>query len=217
MVEIKSLKSKKKRTESSRRWLLRQLNDPFVQKAVKDGYRSRAAYKLMEIQEKYKFLKTGSVVVDLGCTPGGWLQISKKFVGGTGKIIGLDINFMEPIPGVDFIQADFLLDEGLMKLQETLEGRKCDVVLSDMAAPSCGMPKVDHLRIMNLLEIAYDFALNHLSEGGCFVAKVLKGGTEQELLKEMKKKFVTVDHFKPKSSRKDSAEQYVVAMGLRKQ
>lgn len=217
MVEIKSLKSKKKRTESSRRWLLRQLNDPFVQKAVKDGYRSRAAYKLIEIQEKYKLLKPGSIVVDLGCTPGGWLQVCQKFLGSSGKLIGLDINFMEPIPDVDFIQTDFLLDEGLLKLQESLDGNKCDVVLSDMAAPSCGMPKVDHLRIMNLLEIAYDFALNHLNEGGSFVAKVLKGGTEQELLKEMKKMFKTVDHFKPKSSRKDSAEQYVVAIGLRKQ
>lgn len=215
MAEIKSLKSKKKRTESSRRWLIRQLNDPFVQKAAKDGYRSRAAYKLIEVQEKFKLLKSGSLVVDLGCTPGGWLQVSRKYVGKAGKVIGLDINFMEPIPGAEFIQADFLTEEGLLKLQDVLDGRKCDIVLSDMAAPSCGMPKVDHLRIMNLLEIAYEFALNHLNEGGCFVAKVLKGGTEQELLKDMKKSFKIVEHFKPKSSRQDSAEQYVVAMDFR--
>ena len=215
-TRLKTKLAKKPKTESSRRWLLRQLNDPFVEKAKKEGYRSRAAFKILEINEKYGLINPSSVVVDLGSTPGGWSQVASKLVKfGKGQVIALDINPMEPLPDVEFILGDFTQDETLQKLIE-IAPNQVDVVISDMAAPACGVPAVDHDRIMYLLELALEFAHSHLKTGGHFVAKVLKGGTEGKLLLNLKKSFSKVHHFKPKSSRSDSAESYVVALGYKK-
>lgn len=207
------LKSKKKRTVSQKAWLERQLNDPYVIKSKQMGYRSRAAFKLLDINDKFKFLKKGQVVVDLGAAPGGWSQIvaSKIDVQNSGKLIAIDLQEIDPLEGVHFLQMDFLSEEAFEKLCELLP-EKADVILSDMAPAACGMPKVDHLRIMALIEAAWDFAVRYLKPGGCFVAKSLRGGSEQILLNDLKKHFKKVVHFKPPSSRKDSAEIFVVAM-----
>jgi 23S rRNA (uridine2552-2'-O)-methyltransferase len=208
------LKSKKKRTESSRRWLLRQLNDPYVHKAKKEGYRSRAAFKLEEINAKYKLIKRGQTVVDLGAAPGGWVQLALKLVGPQGHVVGLDLQEIEPIPGSILVQGDFTDDAILAQLKAHIHSG-VDVVLSDMAAPACGMSDVDHLRIMHLLELVFLFCQEVLKPGGHMVAKVLRGGTEAALLSQLKQRFAKVSHFKPASSRQDSAEMYVVAQGFR--
>ncbi len=209
------LKSKKKRTQSSRDWLLRQLNDPFVRKAKQEGYRSRAAFKFIEINEKYKILKPGQTIIDLGAAPGGWTQVIAEKVGPKGKVIALDLQDIDPFsnPNVLIIKGDFE-DEAV---QDQLAGHieLADVIVSDMAAAACGIPSVDHIRIFNLLESSLNFAINHLAKNGAFVAKVLRGGTEGELLKQLKVHFSKVVHFKPDSSRQDSAEMYVVAKGFK--
>jgi 23S rRNA (uridine2552-2'-O)-methyltransferase len=209
-----TLKSRKKRTQSSRDWLLRQLNDPFVQKARQEGYRSRAAFKLLEIDEKYKILKPGQRVVDLGAAPGGWTQIIAKKVLPKGVVIALDIQDVVPFSEeVTIIKGDFEEDSVQQELAAYMV--EADVIVSDMAAAACGIPAVDHLRIGNLLEASINFSAKHLAKGGTFVAKVLMGGTEAELLRLLKTHFTQVHHFKPDSSRKDSAEMYVVAKGFK--
>lgn len=212
------VKTAKGRKLSSTRWLERQLNDPYVQAAKRDGYRSRAAYKLAEIDDKHKLFKPGGVVIDLGAAPGGWSQLAAQRVKageGSGKVIALDILSMEPLPDVEMIKADFMEDEALEKLDRLLKGRKADVILSDMAAPATGHKQTDHLRIMGLCEAALDFAEGVLAPGGVFLAKVLQGGTERELLDKLKRNFKTVRHVKPEASRSDSAELYVLAQGYR--
>lgn len=212
------LKSTKKRTDSSRQWLLRQLNDPYVNQAKDMGYRSRAAFKLIDIDEKFNLLKPGRSVIDLGAAPGGWSQIAAERVKAGkpkgGSVIALDISPMDPIPEVTILQADFMDDATPGMIIDHLNG-KVDIVLSDMAAPACGMSDVDYIRIMSLVECSFDFALSVLKPGGAFVAKVLRGGTEAKLLNRLKSSFKKVQHFKPPSSRQDSAEMYVVAIGFR--
>ncbi len=209
-----TLKSRKKRTQSSRDWLLRQLNDPFVRKAKQEGYRSRAAFKLIEIDEKYKIFKPGQRVIDLGAAPGGWTQVIARKVLPKGVVVALDLQDIEPLDEqVLILKGDF--QEEAMQQQLATHMIEADVIVSDMAAAACGIPAVDHLRISNLLEAAINFAANHLARGGAFVAKVLMGGTEAELLQLLKEHFLTVLHFKPNSSRKDSAEMYVVARGFK--
>lgn len=209
-----TLKSRKKRTQSSRDWLLRQLNDPFVQKAKQEGYRSRAAFKLLEIDEKYKILKPGSRVIDLGAAPGGWTQVIAKKVLPKGVVVALDLQDIVPFSEqVTVIKGDF--EEECVQQQLAEHMQEADVIVSDMAAAACGIPAVDHLRIGNLLEASINFATNHLAVGGVFIAKVLIGGTEAALLKLLKAHFSQVQHFKPSASRKDSAEMYVVAKGFK--
>ncbi len=210
------VKTAKRRKISSTRWLQRQLNDPYVVAAKREGYRSRAAYKLLEIDEAHGLLKSGATVVDLGAAPGGWSQIAAQRIAAPekGRILSIDINEMEPIVGVDFIQIDFLDDKAPDIIKQAIGG-KVDVVLSDMAAPASGHKRTDHIKIMALCEIALDLADEILKPGGHFCAKVLQGGTEKELLVKMKQKFETVKHVKPKSSRSDSAETYVLAKGFR--
>lgn len=208
------LKTARGRSVSSQRWLMRQLNDPYVQRAKVSGYHSRAAYKLIEIDEKFKILKVGSKVVDLGATPGGWTQVALERVGPKGFVLGIDLIRMEPIDGAHFIHGDFCDPQVVEKLKNALNGH-VDVVLSDMAASSIGHPQTDHLRIMALAEEAFAFAQEVLDRNGVFVAKVLRGGTEKQLLALLKKQFEKVLHFKPPASRADSAEMYVVAIGFR--
>ena len=217
-VRVKSIK---KRKLASRRWLERQLNDPYVSAARREGFRSRAAYKLRELDDKLKFLKPGHRVVDLGAAPGGWSQIAAERVHSTadkgtkGQVVAIDITAVEPIPGVELLHLDFMADEAPAKLTALLRGGKADVVLSDMAAPSSGHSRTDHLRIMGLAEAAGAFACDVLAPGGVFIAKVLAGGTERELLDLLKRDFASVKHVKPPASRSDSAELYVVASGFR--
>jgi len=202
---------------SSKLWLERQLNDPYVQQAKRDGLRSRAAYKLIEIDDKFHFLKPGISVVDLGAAPGGWSQIAAKWIGiekGRGQIVAIDLLEMPDISGVTFAQMDFLADDAPAKLQAMLGG-KADVVLSDMAANTTGHRKTDQLRIMNLVEGAAAFAAEVLKPGGTFVAKVFQSGADATLLTALKRDFATVKHVKPASSRADSSERYVLAMGFR--
>ena len=211
------LKTARKRTLSSQKWLERQLNDPYVARAKREGYRSRAAYKLLEIDEKYHLLKPGQRVVDLGAAPGGWSQIAAKKVGsaaGKGRVVGIDLLPIEAMPGVEFIELDFLDETAPDKLIELLGG-PADVVMSDMAANTTGHKKTDHLRIMGLAEAAAHFAREVLAPGGAFVAKVLQGGTEGQLLADLKRDFAAVRHVKPAASRADSAELYVLATGFR--
>ena len=208
------LKDEKRRTPSSRAWLERQLSDPYVARAKREGYRSRAAFKLIEIDEKYHVLKSGAHVVDLGAAPGGWSEIAAKRVGPKGKVIALDILEMNPIPGVAFLHLDFLDNAAPDRLKEMLGG-KADVVLSDMAANATGHRQTDHLRIMALAEAAALFAREVLKPGGNFLCKVLQGGTEATLLAELKRDFESVKHVKPPASRTDSAELYLLARGFR--
>jgi 23S rRNA (uridine2552-2'-O)-methyltransferase len=212
------VRTAKKRRLSSTLWLERQLNDPYVAQAKREGFRSRAAYKLSEIVDKYDLLHPGDVVVDLGAAPGGWSQVAAqriKAADGQGALVAIDLSEMAAIPGVTFIQADFMEDGAPQQIIEALGHRKADAVLSDMAAPATGHPRTDHLRIMGLAEVALDFALQVLAPGGFFLCKVLQGGTERELLDTMKRRFATVRHVKPKASRADSAELYVLATGFR--
>jgi 23S rRNA (uridine2552-2'-O)-methyltransferase len=208
------LKSDKRRTLSSRTWLERQLNDPYVLRARRDGFRSRAAYKLAEIDDKYHVLKPGARVVDLGAAPGGWSEIAVRRAGANGRVIGLDILDMKPIAGVEFLKLDFL-DQAAPGRLKAMLGGNADVVLSDMAANATGHRKTDHLRIMALAEAAVHFASEVLAEGGVFLCKVLQGGTEAALLAELKRDFETVKHVKPPASRSDSAELYLLARGFR--
>jgi 23S rRNA (uridine2552-2'-O)-methyltransferase len=209
------VKTAGKRTVSSTRWLERQLNDPYVSEAKKQGYRSRAAFKLLQLDDKFNVLKEGARVVDLGAAPGGWCQVAVDRVGERGKVIGIDLLPMDPIPGADLIQMDFMTEEAPDVLKRLLDGGLANVVLSDMAASSTGHSQTDHLKIMALAETAYDFAKDALAEGGAFICKVLQGGATGELLKLLKRDFAEVKHVKPPASRSDSAEIYVVALGFR--
>lgn len=212
------LKTARSRSVSSQLWLERQLNDPYVAAAKREGMRSRAAYKLMEIDDKHHLLKPGMRVLDLGAAPGGWSQVAAervKSVDGRGQVIAIDYLEMEPLPGVEALQLDFLEPEAEPKLKSLLRGGGADVVLSDMAAPTVGHTRTDHLRIMGLAEAAAHFACEILSPGGAFLAKVLRGGTERELLDLLKRSFAQVRHVKPPASRSDSAELYVLATGFR--
>ena len=205
------------RTLSSKLWLERQLNDPYVARAKREGLRSRSAFKLAEIDDKFHFLKTGAKVVDLGAAPGGWSQIAAKRVGAAerkGRVVAIDLLKMEAVPGVDFLQLDFLDEKAPQALRDLLGG-PADVVLSDMAANATGHRQTDHLKIMALVEVAAEFAGEVLKPGGSFVAKVLQGGTEASLLAGLKRDFGSVRHVKPAASRADSAELYLVATGFR--
>jgi len=208
------LKTDKRRTPSSRAWLERQISDPYVARAKREGYRSRAAYKLIEIDDKFHLLKSGARVVDLGAAPGGWSEIAARRVGAGGRVVGLDILEMKPIPGVEFVKLDFLDAAAPDRLKEMLDGA-ADVVLSDMAANTTGHRRTDHLRIMALAEAAAQFAREVLAPGGSFLCKVLQGGTEATLLAELKRDFSNVKHIKPPASRSDSAELYLLARGFR--
>lgn len=208
------LKDEKRRTLSSRTWLERQLADPYVARAKREGYRSRAAFKLIEVDDKYRLLKPGARVVDLGAAPGGWSEIAARRIGAKGRIIALDILEFKPMSGVEFLMLDFLDASAPDRLKEMLGG-KADVVLSDMAANTTGHRQTDHLRIMALAEAAVQFAREVLDKGGAFLCKVLQGGTETALLAELKRDFETVKHVKPPASRTDSAELYLLAKGFR--
>jgi 23S rRNA (uridine2552-2'-O)-methyltransferase len=211
------LKKARSLSSSSQKWLQRQLNDPYVARAKREGWRSRAAFKLIEIDEKMKLLRPGLRVVDLGAAPGGWSQVAAKTVGaeeGRGKVIAIDLLEIDPVPGVAFAQMDFLADDAPRQLK-TMLGGDADLVLSDMAANTTGHRATDHLRIVGLVELAIDFARQVLAPGGAFVAKVFQGGTENSLLAELKRDFTLVKHVKPAASRADSAELYVVATGFR--
>ncbi len=203
-----------KRSESSRRWLSRQLNDPFVAEARRQGYRSRSAFKLAQLDDKVSFLKPGARVVDLGAAPGGWTQVAVERTGPKGLVIGIDITEIEAISGAVLITGDVRDEDSLAQVRAALNGQ-AGAVLSDMAAPSTGHARTDHLRIMGLIETALDFAEQILAPGGSFVAKVLQGGTEAGLLTRLKQEFDSVRHVKPAASRSDSAEMYVVATGFR--
>ncbi len=212
------VKTARGRKSSSTRWLQRQLNDPYVVAARRLGYRSRAAFKLKELDERFAILKAGQRVVDLGCAPGGWTQIAVEKVKPEtteGQVVGLDLLEMDAVPGATTFVCDFTDDDAPDRLKALLGG-PVDVVLSDMAANTTGHPQTDHLRIIALLEMAYAFAVEVLAPGGWFVAKVFQGGAESDLLTAMKRDFESVRHAKPPASRKDSAEIYVVAKGFRK-
>jgi 23S rRNA (uridine2552-2'-O)-methyltransferase len=208
------LRADKRRTPSSRAWLERQINDPYVARAKREGYRSRAAFKLAEIDDKFHFLKKGTRVVDLGAAPGGWSEIAARRIGADGKVVALDILDMKPIAGVDFIKLDFLDAAAPDRLKSVLGG-EADVVLSDMAANATGHRQTDHLRIMALAEATAQFAREVLAPGGSFLCKVLQGGTEAKLLAVLKRDFASVKHIKPPASRSDSAELYLLARGFR--
>lgn len=209
-VRVKS----KGRKLSSKLWLERQLNDPYVARAKREGFRSRAAYKLIEIDDKARLLKKGARVIDLGAAPGGWSQVAARRVGAQGRVVAIDVLPMDAIAGVDFAQLDFLSADAPEKLRVMLGG-PADVVLSDMAANATGHAKTDHLKIMGLVEAAADFAREVLAPGGTFLAKVLQGGTEAALLTALKRDFKSVKHVKPAASRSDSAELYLLATGYR--
>ncbi len=215
---VERVKTARGRKPSSTRWLQRQLNDPYVIEARRQGYRSRAAFKLVELDDRFHFLKPGVRVVDLGAAPGGWTQVAvervKALAPQGGRVVGIDILPWDPVPGATVLTHDFLDDAAPDMLKEALDG-PADVVLSDMAAPTTGHAATDHLRIIGMVEVALDFAFQVLAPNGCFVAKVFQGGTEKTLLDTLKRNFSTVRHAKPPASRAESAETYVVAMGFR--
>jgi 23S rRNA (uridine2552-2'-O)-methyltransferase len=204
----------KRKSVSSRRWLERQLNDPYVAKARREGYRSRAAFKLAEIDDRHHLLKPGMRVVDLGAAPGGWSQVAKKRVGASGQVVAIDVLDIDAIAGVDFVRLDFLDPDAPDRLKAMLGGA-ADAVLSDMAANATGHRQTDHLKVMALVEAAAEFAREVLKPGGSFLAKVIQGGTEGALLAALKRDFAAVRHVKPAASRADSAELYVLATGFR--
>ncbi len=213
------VKTARGRKPSSTKWLQRQLNDPYVSLAKKEGYRSRAAYKIIEIDDKFQLLKPGKRVIDLGCAPGGWSQVAVKRTKSSGndiRVVGMDLLEVPTIAGAILITHDFSADDAPEILRNTLMGHPVDVVLSDIAPNTTGHAATDHMRIMSLLEMAVQFACEVLVPGGAFVGKVFQGGAEKELLAHMKKSFAHVKHFKPKASRSDSSEIYVVATGFRK-
>jgi len=209
----KRVKTARGRTASSNRWLSRQLNDPYVKQAKAEGYRSRAAYKLIELDEKFALLKGAQRVVDLGIAPGGWSQVVRK-IAPRAAIVGIDLLPTDPIEGVTIFQMDFMADEAPEALEGALDGPP-DLVLSDMAANTVGHKQTDHLRTMGLVETAVDFAIQTLAPGGAFVAKVFAGGTDPALLTLLKQNFTTVKHAKPPASRKGSSEWYVIAQGFK--
>jgi 23S rRNA (uridine2552-2'-O)-methyltransferase len=212
------LRTARRRTPSSQRWLERQLNDPYVAAAKREGYRSRAAYKLIEMDDKFRFLKAGYRVADLGAAPGGWSQVAADRVnsaGGRGQVVAIDIEEMEALAGVEIIRLDFMDAQAPARLRALLRDGGADVVLSDLAAPASGHARTDHLRIMALAEAAAEFACEVLAPDGTFLAKVFQGGTERELLGRLKREFAIVRHVKPPASRADSAELYVLAAGFR--
>ncbi len=218
-VKVKTARGRKL---SSTRWLERQLNDPYVKRATAEGYRGRAAYKILELDDKFRFLVPGARVVDLGCAPGGWLQVAVKRVNALGEksgkrigtVLGVDLQEVEPVAGATAHVLDFMEDDADQRVKDWLGG-KADVVMSDMAAASSGHKQTDHLRIMALCETAAYFAFDVLEEGGTFVAKVLAGGAEGDLQKLLKQKFTKVANVKPPASRSDSSEKFVVATGFR--
>jgi len=212
------LKTAKQRTASSQRWLERQLNDPYVASAQREGYRSRAAYKLIEIDDKYRLLRPGRRVVDLGAAPGGWSQVAAERVRsreGRGQVVAIDVLAMAPLAGVVFLEGDFMAETAPARLKALLRDGGADVVLSDMAAQGTGHSRTDHLRIMALAEAAAEFAIDVLAPGGAFVCKMFQGGSERALLDRLKKAFASVRHVKPPASRAESAELYVVATQFR--
>lgn len=219
-VKVRTARGRK---SSSTRWLKRQLNDPYVRRAKQEGMRGRAAYKLAEIDDKFQFLRAGAIVVDLGCAPGGWSQVAVKRVNASnqnpsmpqGRVYGIDRSEFEPLQGVEFRKMDFMSESAVEEFRESLGG-PIDAVVSDMAAPSTGHPKTDHLRIVALCEAAMYFAIEVLKPGGTFVSKLLMGGGQGELQQLLKINFEKVSNFKPGASRSDSSEQYVVARGFRK-
>jgi 23S rRNA (uridine2552-2'-O)-methyltransferase len=210
---VKRLKTAKGRKLSSIRWLERQLNDPYVQRARTDNYRSRAAYKLLELDERFGLLKGVKTVVDLGIAPGGWSQVVRRRAA-QAKVVGIDLLATEPIDGVTILQMDFMDEQAPDRLRDALGGT-ADLVLSDMAANTVGHPQTDHLRTMALVEAGLEFAREVLRPGGAYVAKVLAGGADHDLVAQLKRNFATVKHAKPPASRKDSSEWYVVAQGFK--
>ena len=214
------LRTAGRRRPSSIRWLERQINDPYVAEAQRQGYRSRAAFKLQQLDDRFHLLGPGKRVIDLGAAPGGWTQVAVERClpegGKQGRVIGIDLTPMQPIPGAELLEGDFLAPEAPTRLKDALGG-PADVVLSDMAAPATGHARTDHLKIMALAEAAHAFAVEVLKPGGAYVAKVLQGGATQELLKALKRDFAEVRHVKPMASRADSAEIYVVALRFRPQ
>ena len=213
--EAVRVKTAKKRTNSSADWLKRQLNDPYVSAAKEMGYRSRAAFKILQLDEQFHFLKGGAKVIDLGAAPGGWSQVVAKKIGAKGKLVALDIQAMDPIEGVDILHMDFMADDAPDRLKEALGG-PATIVLSDMAPSTTGHTATDHIRILGLAENAAHFAVEVLAPGGTFVCKLFQGGAEKTLLDMLKKHFTKVRHAKPPSSRSDSAELFIVATGFRK-
>lgn len=211
-VRVKTARS---RDKSSTSWLQRQLNDPYVAESKRMGYRSRAAFKLIQLDEKYHFLGKGKTIVDLGCAPGGWTQIAVERNKGTGQVVGIDILETEPIEGAILIQQDFSQPEAAVRLKELLNG-EADIVMSDMAANTTGHQQTDHLRTIGLVEIAYEFAKEVLAKDGIFITKVFQGGAEGSLLADIKKNFTKVTHSKPDSSRQGSPETYLIAQGYKK-
>lgn len=207
------LKTAKQRTKSSQLWLERQLNDPYVRAAKAQGYRSRAAYKLKEMDDKYRFLKRGSKIVDLGAAPGGWTQVVVERCGPK-SVLGVDLQPIDPIEGAELLEIDFMANEAPQIIRDKLKGG-VDAVVSDMASPATGHRETDHIRVMGLCEAALEFAVEVLKPGGTFVCKVLRGGTERALLETLKRRFGRVLHMKPPASRSDSAEMYVIAMSFR--
>lgn len=212
------VKTAKRREKGSTSWLRRQLNDPYVIEAQKQGYRSRSVFKLMQIDDKLNFLKPGKAVIDLGAAPGGWTQLAVERINPTktdGLVIGLDILEMSEIPGALIFQKDFNDDDAPQLLIDAMQGRKMDIVMSDIAPNTTGHKQTDHLRIMHLVELTWDFAKQILNENGVFIAKVFQGGAEKALLDDLKRHFKTVRHIKPHASRKESAEVYIVASGFK--
>lgn len=209
------LKKKAGRKASSTRWLARQLADPYVQEARRRGYRSRAAFKLAEIDDRFRLLRRARVAVDLGAAPGGWSQVLRERMGANAVILAVDILEMEPIPGVTVLTGDFLAEETEKAVRAALAGRRADIVVSDMAAPTTGHRATDHLRTLALAETAFAFARTVLAEGGSFVTKIYQGGAEGELLAAIKRAFRHVRHWKPPASRPESVETYLIAQGFR--
>jgi 23S rRNA (uridine2552-2'-O)-methyltransferase len=212
------VKTARGRKLSSQRWLERQLNDPYVARSKQEGYRSRAAYKLMEIDQRFGLMRPGQRVVDLGAAPGGWSQVAASRVGSTDadpRVVAVDYLGMDPLPGVSVLQKDFLDADAPAAIHAALGGHYADLLLSDMAAPTTGHRATDHLRIVALCEVAADFAREVLAPGGSFLAKVFRGGTENKLLADLKRDFAKVQHVKPPASRADSPELYLLATGFR--
>ncbi len=204
------LKTARGRKISSTRWLQRQLNDPFVQAAKAKGYRARSAFKLIEMQKKFAIFTSNQTIIDLGCAPGGWLQVAKEF-SKNSKIIGVDLLEVEAIDGVDFIKGNFLDKSVQENIKNIIQEKKCDVILSDMSPATSGHKSSDHLRIIALCEEVFNFAKEHLAEGGSLIVKVFQGGASSDILQEIKQRFKTIKHFKPEASRKASPELYLIA------
>jgi 23S rRNA (uridine2552-2'-O)-methyltransferase len=218
--KFQRIKKARSLTKSSHQWLLRQVNDPFVERAKKEGLRCRAGFKIQEIDQKFKIFKKGKVVLDLGAAPGGWSQIAVEKVGA-GNVIALDILDFDPLPGVVFLKQDFLADDAVSNIEQAVNKirpnqQKVDILLSDMASNTTGDVRTDHLRIIDLLESSLSLAEKILSNNGCFVGKIFQGGNSNEIVKSLQQNFSTVKYFKPESSRKDSAEIYLVALGFKK-